>query len=156
MKKMMAIAILFLSIITVHAEEETERTNKVVFEYFKTMKMATTYQQTIEKMLDLQMKQNPNLIPLKDALLKFFDKYMGWESIKNDLANIYMKNFSDAELKELIIFYKTPTGQKAALLVPTLATEGAELGQRRVRENMAELQEMIRARMAVDKVAPLR
>jgi hypothetical protein len=138
--------ILFFSVSSVNANEK--RSTKVVYELFKVMEMPVTYQESIEKMLEVQIKQNPSIAPLKDTMLKFFNKYMGWESMKEDMAKIYMKNFTDKELKELIIFYKTPIGRKTAMLMPVLTSEGAALGQKRVQENMHELQMMIKEKMS--------
>lgn len=141
MKKSIAIALVLFFTISIQASEE--RNTKVVYELFETAKMSTIYQQTIEKTLEAQIKQNPEIAPLKDVMTKFFDKYMGWESIKKDIAKIYMKNFTDDEIKELIAFYKTPIGQKTATLVPVIATEGAMIGEQRVEEHKAELTQMI-------------
>lgn len=144
--------ILFISIVSVNADER--RSTEVVYELFKVMELPVTYQESIEKMLEVQVKQNPSIAPLKDTMLKFFDKYMGWESMKEDMAKIYMKNFTDEELKELIIFYKTPVGRKTAILMPVLTSEGAALGQQRVQEHMHELQMMIKERMSEPKNVP--
>lgn len=141
MKKIIAIVIVLLFTISIQASEE--RDTKVVYELFETAKMSKVYQQTIEKTLEAQIQQHPEIAPLKDTMNKFFDKYMGWESIKKDIAKIYMKNFTDDELKELIAFYKTPIGQKTAALVPIIATEGANIGEQRVEEHKAELTQMI-------------
>ncbi|MBN2641745.1 MAG: DUF2059 domain-containing protein [Victivallales bacterium] len=144
--------ILFFSVTSVNANEK--RSTKVVYELFKVMEMPVTYQESIEKMLEVQIKQNPSIAPLKDTMLKFFNKYMGWESMKEDMAKIYMKNFTDEELKELIIFHKTPVGRKTAMLMPVLTSEGAALGQKRVQENMHELQMMIKEKMSEPQKNP--
>ena len=146
MNKLILITLVFFCMVSINAEEK--RDPSVVYEFFDVMNMSTTYQETIEKMLDVQIKQNPNIAPLKDTMLQFFNKYMGWEGMKKDFAKIYMDNFTDSEMKELIAFYKTPTGKKAAILVPALTAQGAALGQKRVQENMHELQRMIKAKMA--------
>jgi len=146
MTKKIILSLLLLSIFSINANEK--RDTAAVYELFTTMDMAKTYQQTIEKMLEMQVKQNPSIEPLKDTMLEFFDKYMGWKSMKEDMAKIYMNNFTDNELKQLIAFYKTPIGKKAAILVPTLASEGAAISQQRVQKNMPELQQMMQARMA--------
>ena len=141
MKKVIAIALVLFFTISIQASEE--RDTKVVYELFETAKMSTVYQQTIEKTLEAQIKQNPEIAPLKDVMTKFFDKYMGWESIKKDIAKIYMKNFTDDEIKELIAFYKTPIGQKVATLVPVIGVEAAMIGEQRVEAHKAELTQMI-------------
>jgi len=151
MKKAIIILITLLSINTINASEE--RSNEVTNQLFETMKLSETYQQTIERLLDLQITQNPNIATLKDVMLQFFEKYMGWKSIKDDMAKIYMKNFTDDELKELINFYQSPIGKKAAALLPTLAAEGSALGERRVQENMGELSKMIQDKLEETKRA---
>ena len=122
--------------------EDTEST-KAAYELFEAMEMATTYEQTIARMVDVQTKQNPQIAPFKEVMLKFFDKHLGWESMKADMAKIYTDKFTTEELIELKSFYETPIGKKAARLLPELTAEGAALGQKRVQQNMGELQRMI-------------
>ena len=112
-------------------------------ELLQAMHLDKTFEESMEKMIDVQLQQNPAIAPFKNVMLEFFSKYMSWESLKDDMAEIYLEEFSIQELKDLTAFYKTPTGQKAALRVPQLMSKGAELGMRRVQEHMPELQEMI-------------
>ena len=66
-----------------------------------------------------------------------------FNGIKHDIARMYAKDFTEKELDELAKFYQTPLGRKAARLLPQYAAKGAEIGQRKVMENMSELQKMI-------------
>ena len=75
----------------------------------------------------------------------FLNKYMGWASLKDDMAKLYMANFSESELNELNKFYQTPLGKKTVQKMPTLMTKGAEIGQKRVQEHLPELQAAIAA-----------
>lgn len=47
----------------------------------------------------------------------------------DDIAAIYARNFTAAELAEVIAFYKTPTGQKFIERQPALLTELNQAGQ---------------------------
>lgn len=38
--------------------------------------------------------------------------------IANDVAKIYAQNFTEAELRDLVTFYKTPLGKKALVMEP--------------------------------------
>jgi uncharacterized protein len=63
---------------------------------------------------------------LKAAVLEVlpYDELIVWN------AEVYAKHFSDKELDDLIRFYKTPTGKKAAKILPDLMGEvGAKMGQ---------------------------
>ena len=51
------------------------------------------------------------------------DKSQIAELSEEVIYQIYDKAFTDSELKELIAFYQTPTGQKAARFLPSLSSE---------------------------------
>lgn len=116
---------------------------KAAEELFETMHLDQTFQQTIEQLIDVRMQQDPLMVPYKDVMLRFLSKHMSYESMKDDMAKIYAEEFTINELKEITAFYKTPTGQKAALKMPVLTGKGARLGAQRVQENIHELQAMI-------------
>lgn len=110
---------------------------------FVSMKLSETYDETIEKSLEVQLQASPSMIPYKDVLLEFMKKYMSYESLKDELVAIYAAEFTAEELRDINNFYSTETGMKYALLSPELVAKGSELGVKRVQENMSELQEMI-------------
>jgi hypothetical protein len=109
----------------------------------KLTNLEQVFNDAIDQSLDLQMKQNPVLVPYKDTMREFFNKYMSFESLKPDLVKIYTNNFTAAELKEINVFYSTVVGRKVARVTPKLMAEGAELGMRRVQEHLPELRQMI-------------
>jgi hypothetical protein len=78
----------------------------------------------------------------------FLNKYMSWASLKDDMAKIYMAEFSESELNELTKFYQTPLGKKSIQKMPVLMTKGAEIGQKRVQEHLPELQAVLAAEKA--------
>jgi hypothetical protein len=112
-------------------------------EFLKTIQLDKTFAETIETAVDLQIKQNPMIEPYRDVMLEFFEKYMSWDSLKDDMAQIYVEEFTIQEIEKLSAFYRTAVGKKAALRMPKLMSKGGELGMRRVQEHMFELQEMI-------------
>ena len=125
-------------------EKEDDKSHTVAaIELLESMQLEITFEKTIESAVDLQVKQNPSIAPYRKVMLEFFSKYMSWESLKDEMAQIYVDAFTIQELKELTAFYKTPVGKKAALLMPQLMTKGGELGMKRVQEHMPELQLMI-------------
>jgi hypothetical protein len=120
-------------------------------ELFAVMDIGKMMDNAITKMVDVQVKQNPMIAPVKTVMLDFFRKYMSWDVLKDEMAKIYAEEFTIKELKELTAFYKSPLGQKMAQKMPVLMAKGAELGQRRVQEHMPELQAAIMAEMAKQK-----
>jgi hypothetical protein len=47
-----------------------------------------------------------------------------------EIAPLYVKNYTVAELKELTVFYRTPLGRKMLALSPRLGAESMAIGQR--------------------------
>ena len=78
-------------------------------------------------------------------MLKFFQKYMSYESVKPDMIELYAELFTSSELNDISTFYKTPVGKKALSLMPTIMSKGAQIGMTKVQGNLGELQQMINA-----------
>jgi len=108
----------------------------------------TLLTQSIEQMLDLQIQQNPQLAPFKDVMQKFLYKYMSYESIKQEMIQLYSETFTEKELKEINAFYQTETGQKAIRALPAIMAQASQIGAARVQAHAAELQQMIEAEAA--------
>jgi len=109
------------------------------------MDMEGTLNEVIDQSLVMELQQNPQLMIYEDVMRRFFAKYMSWQSLKDDFVKIYMDEFTEGEIRDLMEFYRTPTGQKAVEKQPVLFRKGAELGQNRVQENIPELVKMLEA-----------
>lgn len=119
-----------------------------VQELFDLMNMEAVLKDSIDQSLDIQIQAEPGLAPFRDTMKAFFDKYMSYESLRAPLMQVYTDAFTEAELKEITAFYRTPVGQKTLEKMPAMYQKGAEIGMQRVQENMGELQQMIAARAA--------
>lgn len=119
------------------AEKEAER-------LLNMMGMEEAMKQTTSQMLDLQLQQNPALVPFKEVMMEFFSKHMSYESLKPDMVRIYSETFTAPELREINNFYATEVGQKTIQVMPTLMVQGGQIGAARVQENIGELQAMIK------------
>ncbi len=107
------------------------------------MHIQQTMLETVEKMVELEIQNNPQLSLYEDILRDFFKKHMAGESLIDEFATIYMEEFNEKELNDITNFYKTSTGQKAISKLPILTQKGAMWGQNKVQKNIPELQEMI-------------
>ena len=45
------------------------------------------------------------------------------------IVDLYVKEFTEDELKELLAFWRTPTGQKAMKTLPSIMQQGGAIGQ---------------------------
>ena len=103
--------------------------------------------QSVAATLDMQLQQNPELMPFKDVMLAFLTKYMGLSSVGPGMIDLYVSYFTATELRELNAFYETDIGKKTIETLPTLQIEAIQLGAMLVEENAAELQSMMMEEM---------
>src|SRR5215472_2732676 len=96
------------------AQTPTPGAVKAATELMQVMHADKTLHDEISAGFDLQLQNNPGMAAYRPAMQAFADKYLTWDAIGPQLTTTYAQSFSESELKELIAFYKTPTGQKLA------------------------------------------
>jgi len=141
--KISKVIILFILLIAqgpVFAENNAKKEAEILL---NTMGMETAFEESISRILNIQLQQNPSLKPYKQVMLDFFSKHMSFQSLKPDMINIYADAFTTLELREISAFYRTPTGSKTIKLMPELMAKGSQLASKRVQDNTQELQKMI-------------
>ncbi|MCV4283786.1 DUF2059 domain-containing protein [Pseudomonas capsici] len=57
------------------------------------------------------------------------DQAIGWNKLKPDMVKLYTANFTESELKDLVVFYQSPLGKKVMSKMPELAQQSAQLTQ---------------------------
>jgi hypothetical protein len=115
-------------------------------ELLEIMEVERLMQASATSMLEMQVRAQPVLAPFRDVMMEWMRKYVTMEVMGARLASVYAESFTESELRDLIAFYRTPTGQKLARLQPELTQRGAEVGQQVAQEHQAELEQMIRKR----------
>lgn len=113
---------------------------------FKLTQMEKKIEDSVESVVQLQLRQNPQLIQQKETVGHFFEKYIGWHALKDDIAEMYMKTFSEKELIDINAFYITPAGQKVINVVPQLVQQRNQLAMERLQKNIGELQKVLAKR----------
>ena len=85
----------------------------------------------IEQAKNLFLQQNPGLA--KDlneiALQMRTDLAPRMEELNAQVAKLYATHFTEAELKDLLAFYKTPVGMKLIVEQPKVGEEGLKFAQ---------------------------
>lgn len=115
---------------------------------FRLTQMGKKLQESVESVVQLELQQNPQLQNDRKALEDFLQKYIGWNALKGDITTMYMRTFSEQELKEMNAFYITPTGQKVITVVPELVQQRNRLAMERLQQNIGELRKMIQKKPA--------
>ncbi len=80
---------------------------------------------------------------IHDEAKNFFLENFKWEDVRPQLAKLYTAAFTESELKEIIAFYQTPTGQKTLAKLPTLTQQSMVMAMSGVQANMPEFQRRV-------------
>lgn len=123
------------------ADEASHRA--AVLEYFKLADMEKFMNETMDQMLQAQVQMNPGMTPYQQLFKDFLAKYMAWKVVEPEFVTLYMKAFTEAEMKQMLAFYRTPIGKKALRETPRLMQQGGQIGAKRVQENMSELMQQM-------------
>lgn len=133
---------LLLPISSIHAENNTAHRDQVE-KLFKLTQMEKRIQESVDSVVQLQLRQNPQLMQQQETMSRFFNKYIGWGALKEDIADMYMQHFSEKELEAINAFYITPAGQKVINMLPQLVQQRNQLAMGRLQENIGELQKIL-------------
>lgn len=97
------------------------------------MQADTAFMDTMEAMMPTIAQSMGQSIsgPEMDKFMKAMKTVMKDEmpAFKQDMADVYDKNFSKDELRDLVAFYLSDTGKKLGQKTGVLASEGAVVGQ---------------------------
>lgn len=80
---------------------------------------------------------------MKAALDDWMKTEFSFEDLRPQLRDLYVRDFTEAELGEILAFYHTPTGKKTLAKLPALIAEGAKIGQAYAASKQASLVERI-------------
>jgi uncharacterized protein len=138
------VALLFLLIPTLAVADDASHRQQVDT-LFRLTQMEKKIQESVDNVLQLQLRQNPALQKNSKDLKSFLQKYIGWQAMKDDLADMYLRTFSEAELEQINAFYITPAGQKVINVVPQLVQQRNQIAMMRLQKNIGELQQIMSA-----------
>lgn len=135
--------LLCLGSASLYASDSSQR--QQVETLFRLTQMEKKIQESVDSVVQLQLRQNPQLAEHEKTMHDFFTKYIGWNALKDELADMYMHKFTEKELEQINAFYITPAGQKVITVLPELVQERNQLAMMRLQQNIGELQQIIGA-----------
>lgn len=140
---MITALLLCLTSASLYAANSSQR--EQVETLFRLTQMEKKIQESVDSVVQLQIRQNPQLLTHEKTIQEFFKKHIGWNALKNDIADMYMRKFTEKELQKINAFYITPAGQKVITVLPELVQERNQLAMMRLQQNIGELQQIIGA-----------
>ena len=127
---------------------------KAANELLDAMNVEKTVNDSMEIMLKSQIDANPQLAPVEGVMRSFLNKYMSWDALRGEYAKLYMAAFTEAELRELATFYRTPIGKKLIGALPQIMQGSAEMAQSKLTAHVGELEDAITKRLQELDKAP--
>ena len=153
MKKIMTVALLLSVVVTSNSFADKASHKRTALEFLEvsnTKEVLDQMMTSIENMMEQQFKtkkltpeEEETAIAIQKETMDWFSGLFAWEQIQDLYVDIYVKVFTEDELKEIIQFYRSPLGQKLLNKMPELLQESIEKMQILVQDKMPEFQERL-------------
>lgn len=82
------------------------------------------------------------LTRFETKLLATFKSGAGWEAMKPDLVDLYVKTYTEDEVDGILAFYKSPAGKAMIAKTPEIITKSTEISQNHFQQVQPKLQEL--------------
>lgn len=89
---------------------------------------------------------DPRMRAYEDVINAWFRKVVDLDRLSRDIALVYAERFTEQELRDMVAFYRSPTGKKLIRETPVMMEQTMNVGRSWAQANMPLLFEMIRQR----------
>lgn len=98
---------------------------------------------TVDSIVKQAVETEPGLAGAEQTIRGFLAKKVGWDALKPEIMRLYMEQFSEAELAEIIGFYESGTGRKFAAASPVISANVMGLVQKTLVQSASEWEAMV-------------
>lgn len=98
---------------------------------------------TVDSIVKQAVETEPGLAGAEQTIRGFLAKKVGWDALKPEIMRLYMEQFSEAELAEIIGFYESGTGRKFAAASPVISASVMGLVQKTLVQSASEWEALI-------------
>jgi hypothetical protein len=125
MKRILILAFaLSFGLATIPARADDASHQAALKEMSEAAHMEENMTNTIDAMLDLQIKQDWAMASDRAVMSQFLQKPMSWASLEPEVSKLYIEEFTEDEIKQLTTFDRSPLGQKMLTKMPALVAKG--------------------------------
>jgi len=150
MRKIIIITILFLT--TYNISGATDNKRQLVEELIILTNVEASIDAIFSQMGNM-MKGTEQQLGIKPEEKEFFNNYMSkvnslireeinWESIKNPTIDIYIKHYTEQELKDIVVFYKTESGKSMIKKMPLVVQDSMAISQSLMKQIFPKLRKL--------------
>lgn len=99
-------------------------------------------QQALEALVSIAGR-DPKVAPYEGIVRAWVNSSLASSHIGDDMSAYYSKTFNEKDLKELLAFFRTPTGQKYVAQLPDALQHGANLTALMMEANRKDLEDVL-------------
>lgn len=92
--------------------------------------------------MDAPEELKPVLKKYTGKMVKLMEEELGWAKMKKDYIDVYVKTYSEEELRAIAEFYKSSSGKTFIEKMPKLMKESMEISQKNIPAFMKKMQKM--------------
>lgn len=153
--KIMVLAALFTLAFALNVSAKTDPHRAAVEKLLSLTNQDQLINQALDQVKQLTLKQFQQFLPSETTpgqqaiIEKHYNKMfevvkaeMSWSKMKEDFIQIYISNFTEKEINEVIAFYETPIGKKFIEKTPVIMQQSTEISQKYTLNMMPKLQKI--------------
>jgi hypothetical protein len=154
MKKCLVVVLLLLSFGLLISAAEDKITRPDIDELLTITRVQKMSENAIEQMKNMMagVAKQTNVSPeatekgkaMQDKMFALIESEMSWDKMRAEYAKVYAEVFTPEEVKGLIAFYKSPSGQAFLDKQPILMQKTMEMAQKRMMDLTPKIEEMIK------------
>jgi hypothetical protein len=99
--------------------------------------------ESADKMLEAQLAQMPQRELFEPIIRDFYHEQMNWDVLEPEFTRLYVEVFTEPELRDIAVFYRTPLGKTMLAKMPLLMAKSNELTQRRLQAALPTLMQRL-------------
>ena len=114
----------------------------------------STHLDTMARQMGITEEQRPRFERYTERMIVAMKEEMSWEKMEPHIVDVYVKVYTEEELRELSAFYASPIGQKFVAKMPELMEASLQMTQEMMGNflpRMREIQEDMRAEFILEQ-----
>ena len=96
-----------------------------------------------QALAEQQIQRDKRLSEYRGEINRYMQKYMGWDTMRDEIVEGYKQVFTEAELREILSFFESATGRKALQHMEGVIRDVSRARARVLQENSGELRDAI-------------
>jgi len=98
--------------------------------------------ETMQKQMNISADEMPIYDKHNKKMTEVLRQELSWEKMAPDMKNLYVQNFTTAEIQALLDFYESPAGKAFVEKMPVIMQESMVIGQQMVMQAMPQIQKL--------------